>query len=71
MTPPPEGFNLVGYLLPALAIVTAGMLVGLVVRGGTRRATVEVVPVREVSAEEEERLREAMKEMDEAESPDW
>ena len=58
-----------GYLLPALAIVTAGMLVGLVAKGGTRN--VEVVPAREVSADEEERLREAMRQMDEAESPDW
>ena len=71
MTPPAEGFNLVGYLLPALAIVTAGMLVGLMARGGARAATVAAVPARELSSEEEERLREAMKEMDEAESPDW
>ena len=71
MTPPAEGFNLVGYLLPALAIVTAGMLVGLVARGGVGRRETDLAPVHEVSDAEEERLREAMKRMDESESPDW
>jgi cytochrome c-type biogenesis protein CcmH/NrfF len=71
VAPPAEGFNLVGYLLPALAIVTAGMLMGLVIRGGARGTTVEVVPAREVSSDEEERIRRAMRKLDEAESPDW
>lgn len=71
MSPPAEGFNLVGYLLPALAMVTAGMLVGLIIRGGARGAGLETVPVREASADEEDLIRNAMKKMDEAESPDW
>lgn len=71
VAPPAEGFNLVGYLLPALAIVTVGILMGLMIRGGARGTTVEVVPASEVSADEEERIRAAMKKMDEAESPDW
>jgi cytochrome c-type biogenesis protein CcmH/NrfF len=71
MSPPAEGFNLVGYLLPALAMVTAAMMVGLVVRGGSRHGTVELAASREVSDEEAERLRAAMKRLDESESPDW
>ena len=39
MSPPAEGFNLVGYLLPSVAIVVAGMFIGLFLReeipGGT------------------------------------
>jgi cytochrome c-type biogenesis protein CcmH/NrfF len=69
MAPPAEGFNLVGYLLPAIAIVTAGMLIGLLVRGGTHREA--VAHAGRVSLNDEERLRDAMKELDEAESPDW
>jgi cytochrome c-type biogenesis protein CcmH/NrfF len=69
MLPPAEGFNLLGYFLPALAIVTAGMLVGLVVRGGMGKAT--LVPVGEVTDEDAERLRAAMRTLDKAESPDW
>lgn len=69
MAPPPEGFNLVGYLLPAFAIVTAGMLVGLVVRGGEARST--LAPVESLTDEQAERLRAAMKKLDETESPDW
>jgi cytochrome c-type biogenesis protein CcmH len=30
MAPPPQGFNLVGYLLPGLAVVVAGTVLGLV-----------------------------------------
>jgi cytochrome c-type biogenesis protein CcmH/NrfF len=71
MRPPAEGFNLVGYLLPAMAIVTAGMVMGLIVRGGARGMTAEAVPARELSGDEEDKLRDAMKKMDEAESPDW
>lgn len=69
MAPPAEGFNLVGYLLPGIAILTAGVLVGLIARGGARREA--LVPVEHPSAAEEERLRAAMRELDEAESPDW
>jgi cytochrome c-type biogenesis protein CcmH/NrfF len=69
MAPPAEGFNLVGYLLPAFAILSAGVLVGLIARGGARRAT--PAPVAHVTDADAERLREAMRTLDEAESPDW
>ena len=69
MAPPAEGFNILGYAMPAIAIVMAGILAGLVARGGPRApapATVEPV-----SPEDEERIRAALKDLDEAESPDW
>ena len=69
MSPPAEGFNLLGYFLPAMAIVSAGMLVGLVVRGGMGKET--LVPVGVVTDEDVERLRTAMQTLDESESPDW
>ena len=69
MAPPPEGFNLLGYLLPAFAIVTAGMLVGLIVRGGTTRRA--LAPVEQLTDEESERLRAAMRRLDQEEGPDW
>ena len=69
MAPPVEGFNLVAYFLPVVAIVTAGMLIGLLTRGGMRRE--DLVPVENLSDEEEAKLREAMKKLDELESPDW
>ena len=69
MAPPPEGFNLVGYLLPAFAIVSAGMLVGLLVRGGTGQR--EPASVEPLTDEQAERLRLALKTLDETESPDW
>jgi cytochrome c-type biogenesis protein CcmH/NrfF len=69
MLPPPEGFNLLGYLLPALAIVTAGMFVGVIARGNaTRGALASVGPI---SDDEAERLRAAMARLDQEESPDW
>jgi len=70
MAPPATGFNLVGYLLPSLAIVSAGMLVGLIIRAGPKR---EPVPVPEVELTEEERARLAaeLKHLDEMESPDF
>lgn len=69
MLPPAEGFNLLGYFLPAAAILSAGMLVGVVARG---RATHEaLVPVEQLSSDEEAKLRAAMQSLDEAESPDW
>ena len=69
MAPPPEGFNLVGYFLPALAIVSVGLLLGLLVRGGPSRE--RVASGTEVSAADEERLRDALRKLDEAEGPDW
>jgi cytochrome c-type biogenesis protein CcmH/NrfF len=69
MLPPAEGFNLVGYLLPAVAILTAGMLVGVVARGGATREA--LAPVERLTDEQAERLRSAMRKLDEAEGPDW
>ena len=69
MMPPAEGFNLLGYFLPAAAILSAGMLVGLVARG---RATQEsLAPVSDISPEQQARLRSAMQSLEESESPDW
>ena len=69
MLPPAEGFNLLGYFLPAAAILSAGMLVGLVARG---RATQEsLAPVSDISPEQQARLRSAMQSLEESESPDW
>lgn len=69
LAPPVEGFNLVAYFLPVLGIVTAGMLIGLLTRGGTRRE--DLVPVEAVSDEEAKKLQDAMRKLDEMESPDW
>ena len=69
MMPPAEGFNILGYLLPALAIVSAGMMALLVARGGQNEKT--LAPVNQVSDEDAEKLRAAMRKLDEAESPDW
>jgi cytochrome c-type biogenesis protein CcmH/NrfF len=69
MMPPAEGFNLLGYFLPAVAILSAGMLVGLIARGNaTRAATVDGVALTD---EDAERLRAALEKLDEDESPDW
>jgi cytochrome c-type biogenesis protein CcmH/NrfF len=69
MLPPPAGFNLLGYFLPAIAIISAGMLVGMVARGGATREA--LVPVEQLTDEDAERLAAAMHKLDEAESPDW
>lgn len=69
MLPPAEGFNLLGYFLPMLAIVAAGALVGMVARGGSTREA--IAPVGELSEAERERLEAAMRKLDEDESPDW
>lgn len=70
MAPPAEGFNLVGYFLPALAIVTAGGLVALVIRGGGRRRDA-VAPVEHLSDAEQARLAAELKKLEQSESPDW
>jgi len=70
MAPPAEGFNLVGYLLPGFAILGAGVLVGLVAKGGAG-AREQLAPVTEVSDEEEARLAAELRRLEEAESPDW
>lgn len=69
MSPPAEGFNLVGYLLPAFAILSAGVLVGLVARGGTGRPA--LAPVERLTDEDALRLEDAMRKLDKSESPDW
>jgi cytochrome c-type biogenesis protein CcmH len=69
MAPPPEGFNLVGYLLPGLTIVAAAGFIGLVARGNMRRNP--PAPVTEIADEDAERLRAEWQKLDEAESPDW
>ena len=69
MSPPAEGFNLIGYFLPAIAILTAGMLLGLLTRRGTRRE--DMVPIEVLIDEDAARLSAAMKKLDSLESPDW
>ena len=70
MAPPPEGFNLVGYFLPALAIVSAGAAVLLVIRaGGGRKEVLE--PVAAPTDAEQAKLTAALRNLEEAESPDW
>lgn len=70
MAPPAEGFNLLGYLLPAFAIVTAGAAVLLVIRAGRGRHP-EVAPVAEASDEEQALLAAELRKLEQAESPDW
>jgi len=69
MAPPAEGFNLLGYFLPALTILAAGAVIAVGVRANTKRMT--AAPVREVDQEDAERLRAEWQKLDEAESPDW
>lgn len=69
IAPPPEGFNLVGYLLPGAMILAAGALIVVVARGNMRR--MGPAPVTEVSDEDAERLRAEWQKLDKAESPDW
>lgn len=72
MTPPPRGFNLVGYLLPAATIVAAGMLIGLLVRrGAAGRPRLAAVTGGELAEADAERLRAELRKLDEAEGPDW
>ena len=61
-SPPMEGFNRVGYIMPGVAIVFSGILIGLFVRRGVRRGQERVpVVVSDISEEDWERLREEMK----------
>lgn len=69
MAPPPEGFNLVGYFLPATMILAMGGLIALITGRGMRRA--EPAPVTELDDEDAERLREELRRLDESEGPDW
>lgn len=69
MMPPAEGFNLLGYFLPAMAILAAAALVGMVARGGSTREA--MVPAHDMSAADAARLQAAMRKLDEDEGPDW
>lgn len=69
MMPPAEGFNLLGYFLPMTAILAAAALVGMVARGNSTRQA--LAPVAQLSDAEQARLAEAMRKLDEDESPDW
>ena len=70
MAPPTEGFNLVGYFLPGVGILTIGLMVGLLIRSGAagRERPAGVTAVGEA---DQERLREALRQLEEAETPDW
>jgi len=70
MAPPREGFNLLGYFLPAAGIMTIGMLVGLLIRNGAQNRP-RVATTTPVRADDEERLRAALRKLDAEESPDW
>ncbi|MEX2466207.1 MAG: cytochrome c-type biogenesis protein CcmH [Gemmatimonadota bacterium] len=70
MSPPREGFNLVGYFLPAFGILTMGMLVGLLIRNGAAERE-RPAPVTRLGDKDEARLREALRKIDAEESPDW
>ena len=52
-----------------MAILAAGALVGMVARGNSTREA--MVGAHEISDAEAARLREAMRKLDEDESPDW
>jgi cytochrome c-type biogenesis protein CcmH/NrfF len=69
MAPPPEGFNLVGYLLPGVTILMAGAMIAIVGRG--RMKGQQLAPVTELADEDAERLRTEMQKLDQSESPDW
>lgn len=71
VTPPAEGFNLVGYLLPSVAIVTAGMLIGLIVRAQAGNREPGPTPVQELDEDDALKLRDALRRLDESEGPDW
>jgi cytochrome c-type biogenesis protein CcmH/NrfF len=70
VTPPVEGFNLVGYFLPAVAIVTAGMLIGLFAKRGEGLRPAPVTEL-DLDDDEVERLRAELRSLDETEGPDW
>lgn len=65
MAPKPKGFNLWGYLLPGAAVATAGLVLAAVLR---RRETVqrapEVPPTVSASADELDRLKAALAEVE-------
>lgn len=69
MAPKAEGFNLMGYLLPGAAVVTAGaLLVWVIARRARRMADVPVTPAvtapGTVTADDAERLKRALAEVE-------
>lgn len=68
-SPPVEGFNRVGYFMPAVAIVFSGVLIGLFVRRNVARGR-ERAPVvaSDISDKDWEQLRKEMKAL---EKEDW
>jgi cytochrome c-type biogenesis protein CcmH/NrfF len=69
MLPPPQGFNLLGYFLPAAVILAAGALISVAARGGMKRGRFAPLPA--IADEDAERLRTEMDKLDKAEGPDW
>ncbi len=71
IAPPLEGFNWVGYLTPAVALLLGGAMVGLVLRRNVQNRTV-VAEAGPVSSEEWDRLQSEIQKIEEEEaSSDW
>ena len=69
-SPPVEGFNRVGYFMPAVAIVLSGLLIGMFVRGSVARGRERApAPASDISDQDWDRLRREMKALDQEE--DW
>ena len=70
MAPPPEGFNLAGYLVPGAAVLVAGGLLAAVLLRRSRAAAVPApapaAPLsgREPSAADQEKLRRALEDVE-------
>lgn len=75
MAPPPVGFNLLGYLLPGLAILLAALLVGRGVRASAlRERAAGGAPApepMELTGADEDRLARELSRLEELERPDW
>ncbi len=70
IAPPAHGFNLVGYLLPGFGILMIGTLLGMLLHRGARPTEV-AASAPDFADADLDRLREAMRRMDESERPDW
>lgn len=66
MAPPPEGFNLTGYLLPGAVIGTVGVIITwfLVRRHRVAAVAVETLPSGGVSADDAARLEDELQHLD-------
>ena len=72
IAPPLEGFNWVGYLTPAVALLVGGALVGLVLRRNVRAQSAPTAQPAGVSGEEWDRLQAEILRIEEEEaSSDW